>query len=362
MKKILLGFGLPLAGLMAYLAFAPVPINPVVWNAPKNAGFVGDFAPNTNLADLERLSVGGNIGPEDAAVLGGMIYATSQTGGITRINPETKALETIANTGGVPLGIEAHDGVIYIADAHKGLLSLREDGTLKTLSDEVDGTPIEYADDLDIAENGVIYFSDASTKFGAAENGTTMAASLLEIMESKGTGRVLAYDPRTLQTRTIARGLVFPNGVAMHPDGSVLVNETGRYRVLKIDPQTGRITEWVTNLPGFPDNINPGPALPNGEPTYFLGLISPRSDWLDANAPKPKARKLAMRLPPALRPKAEHYGHIVQLNSKGKVLRTFQDPAGGYHDATGAIVHDVYMYVTSLHETDLARQLYTPLK
>ena len=362
MKKRLLGFGLPLIGLIGYLGFAPVPINPGVWDAPQNAGFSGAFAPNTDLADLERISVGKSLGPEDAAVLNGMIYATSQTGDITRIDPIKKTVESVANTGGVPLGIEASNGALYIADAHKGLLSLSDDGTLKTLTDEVDGTPILYADDLDIAQNGIIYFSDASTKFGSAGNGTTMAASLLEIMESRGTGRVLAYDPRTRQTRTIAKGLVFPNGVAMHPDGSVLVNETGRYRTVKIDPATGQLTDWITNLPGFPDNINPGPALPNGEPTYFLGLISPRSDWLDANAAKPAMRKLAMRLPPAMRPKAEHYGHIVQLDSNGKVLRTFQDPAGAYHDATGAIVHDGQLYVTSLHETDLARRDYPPLK
>jgi sugar lactone lactonase YvrE len=361
MKKILLGIGLPLAGLIGYLGFAPVPIAPVVWDAPQNAGFVGDFLPNTDLANLERISVGTSIGPEDAAEMGGMIYATSQKGDITRINPVTKSVEVVANTGGVPLGIEAYDGVVYIADAHMGLLSLTEGGQLKTLSDEVDGTPIEYADDLDIADNGVIYFSDASTKFGAADNGTTMQASLLEIMESQGTGRLLAYDMRTRQTRTVAGGLVFPNGVAMHPDGSVLVNETGRYRTLKIDPETGRMTDWINNLPGFPDNINPGPALPTGEPSYFLGIISPRSDWLDENAGKPAMRKLAMRLPPALRPKAEHYGHIVQLDSKGRVLRSFQDPAGAYHDATGAIVHDGYLYVTSLHETDLARRPYPPL-
>lgn len=361
MKKILLGVGLPLAALAAYLGFAPVPINPAVWDAPANAGFVGEFSPNTDLADLERIPLGKSIGPEDAAALNGRIYATSQTGDITRIDPKSKAVEIVANTGGVPLGIEAHNGILYIADAHKGLLSLTKDGSLKTLSNEVDGTPILYADDLDISETGVIYFSDASTKFGAADNGTTMAASLLEIMESKGTGRVLAYDPPTRQTHTIARGLVFPNGVAMHPDGSVLVNETGRYRTVKIDPETGRMSDWITNLPGFPDNINPGPVLPNGEPSFFLGLISPRSDWLDANAGKPGARKLAMRLPPAMRPKAEHYGHIVHLDANGNVLRTFQDPAGAYHDATGAIVHDGHMYVSSLHETDLARQAYTPL-
>ena len=356
MKKIILGIGLLLAGLIGYLAFAPVPINPVSWEVPENPGYVGAFEPNSELANLERISVGDSVGPEDAAVINGMIYATSQTGDITRIDPATKQVEIVANTGGVPLGIEVSNGVIYIADAHKGLLSMTADGVLKTLSDEVDGTPIRYADDLDIADNGIIYFSDASTKFGAEDNGTTMAASLLEIMESRGTGRVLAYDPRTLQTRIIAKGLVFPNGVAMHPDGSVLVNETGRYRVLKIDPETGRMTDWIANLPGFPDNINPGP---NG--TYFLGLISPRSDWLDANAGKPGARKLAMRLPPAMRPKAEHYGHIAQLNANGDVLRTFQDPAGEYHDATGAIVHDGQMYVTSLHETDLARRVYPPL-
>jgi len=340
----------------AYLGLMPVPIDPIVWDAPTDAGHVGDFAPNTELANLERISVGVSVGPEDAAVLDGMIYATSQTGDVTRINPLTKAVEIVANTGGVPLGIETNDGILYIADAHKGLLSLTPDGTLKTLTAEVDGTPIKYADDLDIAQNGVIYFSDASTKFGAASNGTTLAASLLEIMESKGTGRVIAYDPRTQQSRVIAKGLVFPNGVAMHPDGSVLVNETGRYRTIKIDPATGRMTDWITNMPGFPDNINPGP---NG--TFLLGLISPRSEWLDSNSAKPSARRFAMRLPPSMRPKAIPYGHIVQLNADGKVLRTFQDPDGGYHDATGAIVHDGQLYVTSLHETDLARRPYPPL-
>lgn len=361
MKKPLLILSSLLLLTGAYLAFAPVSIDPAAWETPEDAGYVGDFAPNTDLSGLERISMGKSIGPEDAAVHHGMIYATSQTGDITRLDPATNRVEIVANTGGVPLGIEVHKGMIYIADSHKGLLSMTESGALKTLTDEVDGTPIRYADDLDIAENGIIYFSDASTKFGAKDNGTTMAASLLEIMESRGTGRVLAYDPRTKQTRIIAKGLVFPNGIAMHPDGSILTNETGRYRVLKINPATGQMSDWISNLPGFPDNINPGPLQDTGEPTYFLGLISPRSKWLDDNASKPGARKFAMRLPPAMRPKAKHYGHIVHLDKDGHVLRTFQDPEGSYHDATGAIFYDGQLYVTSLHETDLARMPYPPL-
>lgn len=356
MKTLLLG-GLSIIALTgAYLTLAPVPIDPAPWDAPKDAGHVGDFAPNIELADLDLISVGKSVGPEDVTPLDGMLYATSQTGDITRIDPTSNTVEIVANTGGVPLGIEANNGTIYIADAHKGLLAMTTDGALTTLSNEVDGTPILYADDLDIADDGIIYFSDASTKFGAQENGTTMAASLLEIMESRGTGRVLAYDPKTQSTRTIADGLVFPNGIALHPDGDVLVNETGRYRVLKINPDTGTITDWISNLPGFPDNINPGP---NG--TYFVGIISPRSKWLDEKADKPTARKIAMRLPASMRPKAIRYVHIVQLDANGNVLRTFQDPAGEYHDATGAIVHDSRLYVTSLHETDLAYRDYPPL-
>lgn len=357
MKKLLIGL-IVLLGLGAlYLTLAPVPIEPEAWDAPENAGFTGDFAANKELANLERIELPDSPGPEDAAVLNGMIYATSQVGDITRINSKTGTVEVFANTGGVPLGIEVAGDTLYIADAHKGLLSLTADGVLETLTDMVDGTSIDYADDLDIGADGIIYFSDASTKFGAKDIGSTMAASLLEIMESRGTGRVLAYNPRTGGTRVVADGLVFPNGVAMHPDGDILVNETGRYRVLKINPETGAMTDWIANLPGFPDNINPGP-----DGTFFLGLISPRSEWLDANASKPAMRKLAMRLPPSMRPKAEHYGHIVQLDADGNVLRTFQDPEGGYHDATGAIVHNGMLYVTSLHEDALARMPYPELK
>lgn len=356
MKKALLGFVGLIAVIGVWLSFAPVPINPVIWQAPAPLGYVGAFTPNTELANLELIPLPDSPGPEDITLLNGMIYATSQVGDILRIQPATNHIEVVANTGGVPLGIEAYQGVLYIADAHKGLLSLTEDGMLETLTDTVDGTSIDFADDLDIGPDGTIYFSDASTKFGAKASGSTMAGSLLEIMESRGTGRVLAYNPRTRQTRILADGLVFPNGIAMHPDGSVLVIETGRYRVLKINPDTGTMTNWISNLPGFPDNINPGP-----DGTFLMGLISPRSEWLDANAGNPGMRKLAMRLPPAMRPKAVAYGHVIQLDASGIALRTFQDPSGAYRDTTGAFVHDGRLYVTSLHEDALAYRPYPEL-
>jgi len=353
MKKLIFTALAVFGILVLYLAFAPVPIDPESWDVPENKGYSGVFAANDKLSNLERIDLSKSPGPEDVTALNGFIYATSQTGDITKIDPQSGDVEILANTGGVPLGIEASGGTLYIADAYKGLFALTTDGALSLLTDRVDDTPILYADDLDIAPEGIIYFSDASTKFGAENIGSTMDASLLEIMESVGTGRVLAYNLLDKTTSVVKDGLVFPNGVAIHPDGDILVNETGRYRVLKINPKTGASVEFIGNLPGFPDNINPGP-----DGTFLLGIISPRSDWLDQNASKPSMRKLAMRLPASLRPQAEDYVHIVQLDQNGQVLQSLQDPKGAYHHATGAIVHDGYIYVTSLFETALARQAF----
>ncbi|WP_017932278.1 SMP-30/gluconolactonase/LRE family protein [Robiginitomaculum antarcticum] len=344
----------------AYLAFWPVPISPQAWDAPEDAGYTGDFLSNTKLATFETISLGDYPGPEDVVIIDGAVYAASHTGAITKIDFDAKAVAKIADTGGKPLGMEpARDGGVYVADAYKGLIHVAMDGKVTTLTDSVDGTPIAYADDLDIGADGTIYFSDASTKFGAQAVGSTMDASLLEIMEQGRTGRLLAYNPADQSTRVVAEGFSFSNGVAMEPphsDGreSVLMTETGRYRVLRVwvsGPRAGQHDVIIDNLPGFPDNIN---RADNG--TYWLGLISPRSKWLDDNSAKPKARAMAMRLPASMRPKAENYGHIVRITAVGEVLETRQDPDGAYPQITGAFVGgDGYLYLTSLTAPDLAR-------
>lgn len=360
----------------AYLALWPVAIDPVSWGAPTSLGYTGDFAPNTALADMERLPIGDTYGPEDVAILptniGYRVFVSGHKGEIIEVNPDTQSYNVIANTGGVPLGIEfaplnaSGDAILMIADAYRGLMSLNiMTGELTLLTNGVElpngqSSPILYADDVDIAPNGVVYFSDASTKFGAKDNGGTMAASLLEIMEMGKTGRILSYDPRDKTTRVVADGFSFSNGVAMSGDGmSLLVVETGTYSVQRVwisGARAGQRETIIDNLPGFPDNINHGP---NG--TFYVGLISQRSDWLDANSAKPAMRKLAMRLPAGLRPSAVDYTHIVQINGQGRVLRTFQDPSGAYPQATGAVMgpdgpNGRHLYVSSLSAKTLARK------
>lgn len=356
MKKVLLGVSGFIALLAAYLLLWPVPIAPVAWDAPYNFGYIGAYTPNQDLADLTEIDLVPHHGPEDIVALAdGRLLTATQEGYILAVNPETGAVDVLADTGGVPLGLEMDptSGRLIVADAHKGLVSVGLDGSVEILTDTVDGTPILYADDLDIADDGVIYFSDASTKFGAEASGSTMAGSLLELMESKGTGRLLAYDPATQATRVVADGFVFSNGIAIAPDGDILMAVTGRYQVLKINPETGAQRVLIDNLPGFPDNINRGP-----DGTFFVGIVSPRSEWLDKNSGNVRARKIAMRLPAFMRPQAQPYGLVLQINADGQVFRTWHDPDGTYLTPTGAVVVGNRMYITSLLSPTLGYRSY----
>ena len=263
-------------------------------------------------------------------------------------------MHVFANTGGRPLGIEFDgQGNLIVADAYKGLLSIDANGAVTTLVNSVEGVEVNYADDVDIAKNGKIYFSDASTKFYAKKYGTYQA-SLLDINEHGGHGRLIEFDPSTKQSKVIAAGINFANGVAIsHDQQWVLLNETGSYRVLKVgisDANTGEMQVLIDNLPGFPDNISQGN---NG--LYWLGLVSPRSKPLDALSNSVFARKLIQRLPSFMRPQAQKFGHVVAVNDQGEVVYNLQDPLGMYGHVTGAIEVGDILYISSLHENALAK-------
>lgn len=340
--------------LGAYLLLWPVPIDPVAWNASPNNGYTGDYAPNNGLANIKRVQLQGRTGPEDAAFgPDGLLYIATHEGVIVRYDPDSGEVSEFAKTGGRPLGVEfSKDGTLYVADSYRGLLEISKDGNVTVLASQTDsGTPINYADDLDIAPDGTIYFSDASTKFGAKQSGGTLAASLLDLMEHRPNGRVLRYDPANGETTIVLDGLSFANGIAITKSGKhFLVVETGTYSIKKIaldgnsEPET-----IIDNLPGFPDNINR-----NSDGTFWVGIVSPRSDVADALSGQPFLRKIVMRLPAFMRPSAKRYGFVIKINEAGDVLETLQDTSGSYALTTGLIEGgDGKRFITSLIEPEL---------
>lgn len=358
MRSALLFIGIPIALAIAYLLAWPVPIQPVAWTPTIDPGYVGDFAANTKLANAQYIELpDGEYGPEDLAVgPDGHLYTAVHSGKILRLNVASKSFSVVAETGGRPLGIEfGPDGSLWIADAYLGLLVMSADGSIEVIASQTDdGSPILYADDVDIAPDGKVYFSDASTRFGAKAIGGTLEASLIDLMEHSSNGRVLVYDPSAGTTTIFAEGLTFANGVAVTASGdALLVNETGTYAVHSyslLADNKGEKSTVRSGLPGFPDNIN---RMPDG--SFWLGIVSPRSAAMDSLAQSPFMRKVVMRLPASARPGPQRYSFVVRVDEQGEVTGNLQDPTGFYASTTGAtVLPDGRLAISSLTEPRIA--------
>lgn len=356
LTKIFLAVAFVFAVTCGYMLFWPVPIEPVAWQAPPNPGYNGAFEQNSRLAWLEMLSIGDHLGPEDFAIdAQGRIYAATHSGWIVRLDANGNNPEDWADTGGRPLGIDFDTkGNLVVADAKRGLLTISPKGRVNLLADVADGVPILFADDVAVALNGKIYFSDASTRFGVKAIGSVMAASLLELMEHGKTGRLLVYDPSSGKARTLLGSLSFANGVAVsHDQQFVLVNETGEYQVTKYwiaGPKKGQAEPFIQALPGFPDNISTGL-----EGRYWVAFVSPRNSMVDNISGSPFLRKIVQRLPAFIQPKAKSYGHIIALDGNGKVVQDLQDPGTSYPQNTSVTETEEHLYIGSLVAPVLGR-------
>lgn len=345
-----------LIAAIAYLLFWPVPVDPVAWDAPEDKGYVGAYTVNERLAAAERFEIMGNHGPEDAAFgPDGALYIATGEGNILRRAADGE-MTVWATTGGRPLGMEpAPGGGFYVADAYRGLLLVTAEETTVLADRTSTGSPILYADDLDIAPDGAVWFSDASTKFGAEASGGTLQGSYLELLEHGRTGRMIRWDPVTGEADVKLEGISFANGVAMGPNGMWLFFiETGEYALRRLwiaGPRAGQVETVLENLPGFPDNINRDAA--GG---YLMGLVSKRVPLVDMLAGWPFVRTVVQRLPASLRPAAVSHGFVIHLDETGAVTETWQDPAGVYPLTTGAVRDaDGALWITSLGATTIAR-------
>lgn len=359
MGRALRILALVVAALAAYLAFWPVPIEPVAWQAPPSTGYTGSYAANERLGAAQVIELAPEIGPEHIDFgPDGMLYTGVLSGAVLRMNADGTEPETVVNTGGRPLGFDfTADGQLVIADAVKGLVALQPDGSLRVLADSVDGDPIRYADAVVIASDGRMYFTDATRRFSPAELGTFDAA-LLDVFEHSCTGRVLLYEPGTGRTTIVIEGLCFPNGVALSGDERHLfIAETGEYRIWKVatsvrglDARSPRAVEdggarvIAANLPGFPDNLTRSAAG-----RLWTGLTKPRSSAVDGMAGRPALRALTLRLPRALWPMPPAYGHVIAFDEDGRVVADLQDPEGRIPETSGVTEHGGRLFVHSLH-------------
>ncbi len=343
--------------LAGYLLFWPVPIDPKGWNPPKAPPHEGRFAFRNKLSAAEKLWQGKLAGPEATAIRDGYIYTGLGDGRVVRMPVDGSGEpQTLANTGGHPLGLKFDaTGNLIVCDANRGLLSITPAGAVSVLSDSVGGRRYNVADDLAIAADGKIYFSDISTKYNLAQ-------ADLALMEDNPTGVLVCYDPATRASSVVLDNLRLANGVAMGPnDDYVLVNETLGFCVTRLwlkGPKAGQRDVFAANLPGGPDNITY-----NGKGTYWVALAFPRYPRLETLAPKPFMKKLMMRLPRALAPVPEFFqglhlpthGLMVGLDLEGNVTHFLDSKDGVIGMITSVLEHEGYLYLGGLASDHIAR-------
>jgi sugar lactone lactonase YvrE len=326
-------------------------IDPVVWRPPavpprssQPHGLVP--MPRPNLHDLP------GKGPEDVVVdEQGRVVAGLEDGRIVRVAPEGGSVETLAETGGRPLGVEVDaDGSLVVCDAYRGLLRVNPSrGTVSDLvpvSELIDGRPLGVCNNAAIARDGTIWFSDSSARF-------PLEHWKGDLIEHSGTGRLLRRDPNG-RVEVMLTGLHFANGVALAADESfVVVAETGAYRLTRLwlsGPDTGKSDVLVDNLPGFPDNIARGT-----DGLIWIAIGSPRNATLDMLAPRPPVlRKVLWALPEALLPKPANTVWVQAVDEGGQLVHDLQTTTPGFSMVTGVREHDGVVWLGSLQSNVVA--------
>jgi hypothetical protein len=356
-----------------YLFFAPVAITPGAWTPPPAPSLTGPYQQNSRLAPVQRLSLVTGHSPEDVAIdADGRIYGGLEDGRIVQLQPDGTQPRIFADTYGRPLGLVFdREGNLLVADAVKGLLSINKSGEVKLLADGADGVKFGCLNDLDVAADGTIYFTEASNKY-------PMSAHVTDLLEHQPNGRLLAWDPKTQKARTLIPDIYFANGVAVSPDQSfVLAVETGMYRVQRFwlsGPKAGQSDIFIDNLPGFPDGIsvthNSTPptsqekavgehqpsSVQSGQEKFWLSLVTPRQSLFDKLLPHPFLRKVVFRLPKSLQPAPQRYSFVLALDTQGHVIDNLQNGAPDcYAQIANTVEHNGYLYFGSIGENTIGR-------
>jgi ribose transport system permease protein len=309
------------------------------------------YAMNDRLSEVELIGLGEVEGPEDVILDDeGNLYCGSRHGDIIRfLAPDHRTWEVYAHIGGHPLG-HAFDrqGNLIVCVSGMGLYKVTADRQIVKLSDEtnrswfsvIDDSRMRLADDLDIAPDGRIFFSEATIRFDVSE-------WMVDALEARPNGRIICYDPKDKTTRTAMPKLLFPNGVCMAHDGqSFLFAETWGCRITRYwfdGPKAGRREVIMPNLPGYPDNINRA-----SDGNYWCAFVGMRAPTFDLAMRMPGFRKrMVQRLPHDdwIYPNM-NAGCVIKFDINGKVLDCLWDRHGSNHPMiTSMREHRGYLYL-----------------
>ncbi|MDB5554407.1 MAG: transporter permease [Rhizobium sp.] len=324
-------------------------------------GSGSDYALNDKLHGAQAIGLGVLDGPEDMTFdRDDNMYCGSRHGDIMRLfAPDYTRSEVFAHIGGHPLGLAFdREGNLHTCVGGMGLFRISPAGEVTKLSDEtnrtflsvIDDSRLRLADDLDIAPDGRVFFSEATIRY-------EMYDWVIDGLEARGNGRIICYDPKDDSSRTVLPSLQLPNGICVEKNGqSLLYAETWGCRITRWyfdGPKKGQREVIIENLPGYPDNINR-----SSDGNYWCALCGMRSPVFD----------LALRMPDFRRRMVQKVGRddwlypnmntgcVIKFDAKGNILDVLWDRAGDNHPMITSIrEHKGYLYLGGIYNNRVGR-------
>jgi gluconolactonase len=207
------------------------------------------------MTDVRTLATGMDH-PEGVALgLDGRLYAGGEAGQIYSVDPESGDVEQIAaSPGGFVLGLCLDEaGSVYACDAGRAVVHrLDGSGALETWCEAADGAPLMCPNWPAFGPDGSLYVSDSGP-----EDPSLAGGRIVRIPPGGGDAVVLDLPP-----------LHFPNGLAVAADGTLVVLESFRPRLLEVADSGLRV------LAEFPARVPDGVAI-DAEGGYVVSCYYP---------------------------------------------------------------------------------------
>ena len=329
--------------------FQSCSLKPLAWTPPESPKLEGEMAKNELLGSTEWIDLRGWYGPEDIAIdkegnmyCGARKSKTDFSDGVILKIDTSGIITTFSNTESWVAGMHFDNtGNLIVCDPKRGVISVDKNGKITTLaSEDENGNKFLIPNDVDIAGDGIIYFSNTSSKYESSRKNVRRI-----ILEVKPDGGLYSYNPFTKKVSTLIDGSYFGNGVAISQnDDFVLMVELTKYRVLRYwlkGEKAGETDIFLEKLPGLPNGISR-----RDDGSFWLGFTARRNDLLDKIQPKKGVKKFIFGIPLWLQPKPEPFGMIMHINESGKILKTYYDTTGKFvSEASSIEEHNGYIFI-----------------
>ncbi len=335
------------ASTLTMLMFSACSLKPLAYQPETVLAFEGTTQLNEKLVNSAKIQLDGWFGPEDILFdsLGNLYTGVHNEdfsdGRILKIDTSGQ-VEEFYNSGSWVAGLHFDKEQNLITLSHKqGLISISptREVTVLAAKDE-NGKPFLIPNGLDIAENGIIYFSNTSE---VSSYNIKYGRKL--VMEMRPLGGLYSYNPETEEIKTLIDGVYFGNGVVISKDQDyLLMVETTKYRIIKYwitGKKAGKTELFMDNLPGFPNGIS---IREDG--SYWLGFSTKRNEDLDKIHPQIRMKKFVYSLPEFIQPKAEPFGMVMNVSIDGEIIETLFDTNGTVLPEAGAVKEfNGYLYI-----------------